>query len=98
MKDSSTFHKIADNLLQTIADSIENKDTDSDVEYLQGVLNIELGDGRKYVLNKHEPTKQIWLSSPISGSHKFKYDESNNRWIGHEGEDLSKLIYSEITI
>lgn len=94
MKDSTEFHKIADALLQSLADSIENNDKNSDVEYLQGVLNIELGDGRKYVLNKHEPSRQIWLSSPVSGAHKFRHDE--NKWIGHEGEDLFSILTAEI--
>ena len=92
--DSTQYHKIVDELLQKISDEIELRDDVDDVDYLQGILNIEFTDGRKYVLNKHEPTKQIWFSSPISGAHKFKYE--NGKWIGYEKEELNQLLHSEI--
>ena len=33
-----------------------------------GILQIELPDGGAYVVNKHTPNRQIWVSSPKSGA------------------------------
>ena len=38
-----------------------------DINFADGVLNIEMSDSRAYVINKQAPNMQIWLSSPISG-------------------------------
>ena len=67
------FHKAADQLLEFISDKIESSSDDIDVELLQGVMSIELPDGKQYVINKHEPSRQIWLSSPFSGASRFSY-------------------------
>jgi len=98
MIDATLFHKLADSLLQELADKIEDFDSAADAEYLQGILNIELGDGRKYVINKHEPTRQIWLSSPLSGAHKFSFDETKKTWESTKKEFLEKILKEEIFI
>lgn len=91
--DYSQFHKIADEFLQNLADDIERKIPSAEVEYLQGVLCIEI-DKKEYVFNKHEPTRQIWLSSPISGANKFFYDPTNN-WVSTNGQNLLDIINQE---
>jgi CyaY protein len=68
------FSTIAQDLLLFIADTIEKQDIegDIDVELQDGILNLEL-DQRLFIINKHSASKQIWLSSPISGPHHFSY-------------------------
>lgn len=44
-----------------------------EINYADGVLTIEMTDGRAYVLNKQAPNMQVWLSSPISGPQRFEY-------------------------
>ncbi len=78
--DSSNFQVIADDALLELAETVESKLDSADLEYIQGVLTIELDDGRQFVVNRHEPTKQIWLSSPISGAHRFAFDEADDKW------------------
>lgn len=95
--ETARFHKLADELLQSLSDYIETANYNIEVDYLQGILNISLPDGKEYVLNKHEPSKQIWLSSPFSGAHKFTYNEARNIWIGYDKEELLELLKSEIT-
>jgi frataxin len=94
--DSVKFHKIADELLQNLADEIESYNDKIDVDYLQGVLTVTLQNNKQYVINKHDPTKQIWLSSPISGAAKFSYDDNAKNWVGYDNEDLVKLLKNEI--
>ena len=64
------FLLLAENKLISLADFIENNDNNSifDVEYSDGILNIEIFDtGQIYVINKHSASQKIWFSSPISG-------------------------------
>ena len=39
------------------------------------------GDIGVWVLNKQTPNRQLWLSSPISGPHRFDYNITQNTWI-----------------
>ncbi len=96
--DSSKFHLQADKFLTELAEKIESKIETNELEYLQGVLTLELVNGSIFVLNKHEPTKQIWLSSPKSGAHKFEYSEKEETWINKSGEKLINIIYQEVGI
>ena len=61
--------KIAQDTLIDLSDALDNLESGifEDINYADGVLNIEMYDGRAYVLNKQAPNMQIWLSSPISG-------------------------------
>lgn len=63
------FVKIAQDTLIDLSDALDNLESGifEDINYADGVLNIEMHDGRAYVLNKQAPNMQIWLSSPISG-------------------------------
>jgi iron donor protein CyaY len=90
------FHKISDEFLQNLADEIEDKFEDAEVDYLQGILNISINN-QQYVINKHEPSLQIWLSSPISGAHRFSYVDIENTWINNSAIEIKSLLLSEIT-
>ncbi len=37
-----------------------------------GVLNVIMPDDREYVINKHTPSRQIWVSSPYTGAGYFE--------------------------
>jgi frataxin len=39
----------------------------------QGVLRLEVAGRRQYVLNRQTPTRQIWVSSPVSGPARFNF-------------------------
>lgn len=34
------------------------------------------------MLNKHGVTRQLWLSSPVSGPRKFNYHADQQTWLG----------------
>ena len=42
-----------------------------DLTLADGVLSVASPARGTWVLNKHGPTRQIWLSSPVSGPRKF---------------------------
>jgi iron donor protein CyaY len=95
MTEKVQFHKISDEFLQNLADEIEDKFEDAEVDYLQGILNISIND-QQYVINKHEPSLQIWLSSPISGAYRFSYDANKKAWVNNLGVEIKSLLLSEI--
>ena len=58
---------------------------------------VELEDGGTYVINKHAPTRQIWVSSPASGATHFARDQGSDRWIDTRGgRDLARMLRDEI--
>lgn len=99
MLDELAFHDIADDILENIFGCIDAvaADYDIDADLLNGVLSIKLPDDNgEYVINKHEPSRQIWLSSPFTGAYKFKYNESNEQWISESGDELQEFLASEL--
>ena len=43
----------------------------ADINYNGSVLTIDFDDGGTCVINSHQASGQIWVSSPISGAHHF---------------------------
>jgi frataxin len=78
--DESRFAVVADQTLEKIADLIDDVLGDKiDVEFQHGILTITLEKGGQYVLNKHGPNREIWLSSPVSGAWHFAF--ADNGWV-----------------
>lgn len=78
--DEPRFATLADATLGRIADAVEDAIGDTaDVELQHGILTISLTGGRQYVINKHAPNRQIWLSSPVSGAVHFDWRDGD--WI-----------------
>ena len=75
--DEATFESLAAATLERFAERIEEAADELDVELQEGVLTVETAQGATYLLNKHAPLKQIWLSSPISGAAHFAYDDTS---------------------
>ena len=96
--DESQFHREADSTLTRLAEALEAADGDAlDVEYQGGILTIDLADGRQYVLNKHGPSRQLWLASPFSGASHYQF-AAGARWVGTRGHgDLAHLLARELS-
>lgn len=92
----SAFHHRADALLLRLSAAAEDQLADeAEVELTAGVLQIDFAD-RTYLINKHQPTRQIWLSSPISGAWHFACQPDSGRWIDtRRGLDLLPLLTEE---
>ncbi|MCP5373762.1 MAG: iron donor protein CyaY [Hyphomicrobiales bacterium] len=94
--DESTFESLADTTLAHLFDTIDEVLGDQiDVDLEGGILTLELDSGGQYVINKHAPNRQIWVSSPKSGA--SHYDHRDGRWIGtRDGADLQTLLAAEL--
>ena len=94
------FTAFSESSLIELADLIENNDKNVvfDVEYADGILNIiAVESGQTYVINKHSASKKIWFSSPISGADYFSYNFEKKKWLDDKGEELTKILLSELT-
>jgi frataxin-like iron-binding protein CyaY len=62
--DDGSFARLADDALAGLMERIEEILGDrADVDLREGILTIDLGEGGRYVINKHVANPQIWLSS-----------------------------------
>lgn len=90
------FERAAAEALESLFEQIEDQLGDwLDVEMAGGILQIELPGGGAYVINKHAPNREIWLSSPTSGAWHFAADAG--AWRSTRGtEELTQLLASEL--
>lgn len=94
----TAFESLAEAALARVFEAVEaaaRDDTEVDLE--GGILTIEIDGVGTYVLNKHAPMRQLWLSSPKSGAHHFAWDGA--RWLSTRGGgDLMALLANELSV
>jgi iron donor protein CyaY len=91
------FITIATEYLEDLAEKIENADLKYalDVECSDGVLQISSDKG-VYVVNRHVPSVQIWLSSPFSGANYFTIQ--GGKWLSKNDENLEVTLRNELEV
>jgi frataxin len=73
--DEPEFLRLAGKVLDRLMNELEDQALDSlDVDLEGGILSISLPAGGTYLINKHAPNREIWLSSPKSGAWHFRHD------------------------
>ncbi len=92
--DDSGFQARAETTITLIAERLEDQLDDADIDVEDGVLTIELDDGGTFVLNRHAPLQQLWLSSPVSGAWHFAYDGAAEAWASTRGEERLEAVLS----
>jgi len=96
--DEQEFVALAGRKLERWAEVIEDNAEDFDVDCDGSVLTIELEDGRVFVVNRHRPLQQIWLSSPVSGASHYDWNAADGVWAGTKGEGhLHTTLSQELT-
>jgi len=92
----SDFHVIANATLGVMFETLERADAagEIDVEFQDGVMTIELEDGRQLIVSKHTPSRQLWLSSPVSGGLHFSSDAAE--WKLADGRTLAGILSAEL--
>lgn len=91
---ATTFETLADSLLDTLEEALGES---ADAERQGGVLTVETDDGSTWVINKHAPTRQVWLSSPRSGARHYDFDDASGQWKDTRGgQDLLTLLAAEL--
>jgi iron donor protein CyaY len=94
------YHRLADALLVQLEQILEPADQSGLIEIESGkeLLTIDLEDGKQFIVSKHNASKQVWLSSPISGGLHFRYDEAKKEWGLPDGRTLATLLMGELKI
>lgn len=91
----SAFEDRADDLLAALEEEL-GRHEDADLQ--GGILTIEADRGT-WLVNKHAPTRQIWLSSPLTGARHYAFDEATGLWLDTRGgPDLVKLLSVEFGV
>lgn len=94
----SDFHRLADATLVRLRDALEEADVQGvlDVELLDGVLTIICPQKKTLVVSKHAPSRQVWLSSPLSGGLHFPYDAAGHAWALDDGTTMEALLRQDV--
>ena len=91
----SAFETLADSLLATLEEALADH---VDAELQGGILTVE-DDAGTWIVNKHAPTRQIWLSSPVSGARHYAYDAGVGQWQDTRGGgDLLTVLGAELGV
>ncbi|UYN97308.1 MAG: iron donor protein CyaY [Enhydrobacter sp.] len=91
----STFERLADSLLDALEEGLASE---ADAERQGGVLTIEREEGT-WVVNKHAPTRQVWLSSPKSGARHYAFTPNAGLWADTRGgADLLSVLSTELGV
>lgn len=104
------FHNQSNETIEIVTEcvnsmyDIENKNIkinmdDFDYATTDGVLNIYFGKQiGTWVLNKQTPNQQLWLSSPISGPHRYDWNKLKKEWqSSRDQHSLKQLLHKEFT-
>ena len=86
----NNFIEAANKTLNLIFDMVEKNYDYLDVDFEDQNLKIEK-DEKIFIVSIHNPTSQIWLSSPISGAHHFEFINKTNEWIGTRNKNLNLI-------
>jgi frataxin len=94
----TAFTLLADAMLNRLADMMEAYDENGqlETELADGILTVTLPGGKQFLVNRHKPTQQLWLSSPLSGGLHFDYDETAKLWELRDGRRLDTLLKAEM--
>src|SRR5437016_355261 len=90
-----SFESLANSLLVTLEGALGDG---ADAELQGGVLTVE-GEAGTWVVNKHAPTRQIWLSSPKSGARHYSFEAAAGLWRDTRGgADLLTVLSGELGV
>ena len=95
---TNEFLLSANKTLNKIFDIVNSLNYDLEIDFFDNNITIEIDDGRVFVISIHEPSKQIWLSSPLTGAHHFAQSTELNQWISTRNSDIElfSIIKNEI--
>ncbi len=97
--DESAFEALAGATLRHLMDRLEDAAGDElEIDLDDGVLAIELDTGAVYLLNRHAPSGELWLSSPVSGAGHFAHHPETGGWRDRRsGGDLVERLERELS-
>ena len=92
--DDRQFAALADRTLQHLLDAVEAGSPAADCELRDGILTIEADGIGTFIVNRHAPNREIWLSSPRSGAWHFGRDAAAGAWVSTRGPERLEAVLS----
>lgn len=84
------YDVLADNMLLSVEQAIEDADADLDYESHGGLLSISFADGSKIIINKQPPLHQLWVATKFNGHH---FEWQGETWIDNRtGAEFWQLL------
>ena len=82
----SEFNELADAVFRQIEQAIDAGNNAVECNRNGAVLELEFDDGAQIIINRHSPSREIWLAAKSGG---FHYAWRGDRWLGtRDGVDL----------
>ncbi len=89
----SAFESLANSVLEALEEGLGD-----DAVLQGGILTVE-SDAGTWIVNKHAPTRQIWLSSPKSGACHYAFEPGSGLWQDTRGgADLLTTLSGELGV
>jgi frataxin len=76
----TAYKQLSESALASLAEAFERMPLGGDLDLDTSGLKYRIEGVGEYVFSKQPPARQIWASSPLTGSSKFSYD-SRAGWI-----------------
>lgn len=94
--DETHYQRISEECINSIVDVLEEADARGqlDAEYQDGVLTVGFPSGQQLLVSKHTASRQVWLSSPVSGGLHFSYN--GTVWCLADGRMLTQVLSQEL--
>jgi frataxin len=97
--DERDFDRQADQVIERLMAALEDQISDAEVDLQGGILTVIVPEIGTYLVNKHRPNREIWLSSPKSGAWHFSHDPQagwiSTRVVEGERPNLHRLLAGE---
>ena len=97
----SDFKILAKKTIDDIFSMVEERYNHFEVDYEVDNLVIELAEQNMvFIVSIHEPSSQIWLSSPISGAHHYEKNKNDSSiWTSTRDlkNNLHELLEKELS-
>lgn len=92
------FLKEGNLFLEEIFEKIEKMNASLLADREENALIIEDEKGAQYLIHLHRVLKEIWVSSPFSGAHHFRWGKTEKEWVStrHISQGLKEFLGQDI--
>ncbi len=88
----SEFNDLVDETLEQIEETLDEAETDIDVQLGGGILTIICENRSQLIFTRQTPVKQLWLATRSGGFH-FDYDDKQGSWVlDSDGQRLDTFL------
>jgi frataxin len=98
-ENESEFRERVSKTLERLFTLLEDEDEGGalDIDLHDGVLTVATHGGHTFVINRHTPNRELWLSSPLTGGSHFSFAEHMGDWVLKDGRTLTVVLSEEVS-